>query len=79
MSGRPAAGSARPCAPFATCAEVTCGADATVETLHRPSTADQAWVPLCEAHRAMVGGPTVVEYVVEVHGFIPAGVSDGDR
>lgn len=61
----------RPCAAFASCAAEPCDNDAVTEVAHRPPGA-VTWVPLCDEHRSALG-VELLEYVVELHGFIPGG------
>lgn len=65
-------GATRPCAEFASCGAESCAKDAEVEVLHAPSGEDsRVWVPLCWQHYTQA--PTHgLEYVIEVHGFIPS-------
>lgn len=66
----PPPGSIRPVA-FGTCSATTCHVDADCEVLHA-NDESSLWVPLCVDH--LRSGPVDgLEYVIEVHGFIPAG------
>lgn len=56
---------------FGTCSAITCDSDAELEVF-LAGEESALWVPLCLLH--FQSGPVDgLEYVLEVHGFIPAG------
>jgi len=66
----PPPGSIRP-VEFGTCSAITCPTDAEYEVFHATEEGS-LWVPLCADH--LCSGPIDgLEFVVEIHGFVPAG------
>jgi len=65
------AGTFQPAALFASCSAEPCDRDAVIEALHSPSADVSIWVPLCEIHKAAALRGEAIQYVVEVHGFVP--------
>jgi len=63
-------GSIRP-VEFGTCSAITCEIDAEYEVL-LVDNESSLWVPLCA--QCLASGPVDgLEYIIEVHGFVPAG------
>lgn len=66
----PIPGSIRP-VEVGTCSAITCDRDAEYEVYLTGLEDSALWVPVCADH--LTSGPVDgLEYVVEVHGFIPA-------